>query len=308
MASSEHIISACSGYTKAQLTVFLSSLDAVGFKGTLHAIVDCGQDPIYEDERSFGYQVNLHPVTRPGSVHVNRVFRLLQMLPLWQTSNRRTVRSWRQGLKGISKTILEKSLPISSLRYVLALAISEQAPADSRILLTDSRDVLFQTNPFSALAPDEEQLVLSLESRAIEPGNITYKWLLDVYGKATVDPWIGKPISCSGTSMGSRNRIIEYLELMNLEILRHRNRISHTIGYDQGIHNYLLYSGALPEHSAPPNGMNPFFVAQVTPRFDEAGLVCAEDGSVFPVVHQFDRKPSDFSQSKWLNQFVIDDK
>ena len=307
MAPSEHIISACSGYTNAQLTVFLKSLDAIGFKGTLHAIINAGQAPLNEDKDSFGFQVEHYPVNRPANVHVNRVFRLVQMLPLWQTSNRRTVRSWRQGLKGMTKTILERSLPISSLRYVVALAISEQLPPDSRIMLTDSRDVLFQANPFSALEQGKEQLVLSLESRGIEPGDITYTWLVDVYGKSTTESWRGKPISCSGTTMGSKKRIIEYLELMNLEILRHRNRISHTIGYDQGIHNYLLYSGALPEHSAPPNGMNPFFVVQVKPRFDEAGLVCAEDGSVLPVVHQFDRRPADFTESKWFNQFAKSD-
>jgi len=192
---------------------------------------------------------------------------------------------------------------VSSYRYIVAKQIVQHLDHNSVVLLTDSRDVYFQCNPFEFYRQNYGTgLALSLETHRIEPGNITYKWLQDVYGSAVVERWIGRAVCCSGTTIADRKTISGYLDLMIEETLRNRTRISHTVGYDQGLHNYLFYDDALESPHSPRNGEGPFFVVQQIPKFDTNGLVRSTKGHVIPLIHQFDRATKHFLRSAYFRR------
>jgi hypothetical protein len=70
--------------------------------------------------------------------------------------------------------------------------------------------------------------------------------------------------------------------------------IMHVIaGIDQGVHNYLLYSDALPGTRLYSNELGPIATLNYVPpedlRFDETGRLLNYDGVPYHVIHQYDR-------------------
>lgn len=293
----EHIITACCGYTSEHVNGLLNSLALVGYSGTLHVIVG-KNDFGFQQTRIANYSVILHRVARPRNVYENRFARAVQFLPLFS----RELYCGQGYYSKLSRCVLDRALPVSSLRYLVALRIVRELPRQSVVMLTDSRDVYFQDQPFSFLHGGGKDLLFSLEEHRINEGNITWKWIRDVYGIDTALRWNGQRASCSGTTMGRIHAVEEYLTKISDEIMKHRNRVSHTVGYDQGIHNYLLYSGELPSAYATANGDGPFFVAQQLPEFDREGLILDREGRAIPVVHQFDRVIDSFRPSLWFQK------
>jgi len=281
-----HIIGAATNYTLDDLSPFLRSLRQVEFRGTLHLLVTENDRPLYalEDNRE-PYRVCLQRLSRCRTLTCNRVFRVLQYLPMQSAADKPE----ELRISSTQRFVLDRALPISSVRYLAAFDLVRSMPAEARVLLTDTRDVYFQADPF-AHPMSADTLHLSLETHRITAGNITEKWVRELYGSEFARAKEGMPVSCSGTTLGGRTVILRYLGQMVQEIVRFRNQISHTCGYDQGIHNYLYYSGALSHVSAPANGDGLYWVVQERHALEEDGLVRNSLGQVVPIVHQYDRQ------------------
>jgi hypothetical protein len=66
-------------------------------------------------------------------------------------------------------------------------------------------------------------------------------------------------------------------------------------GHDQGIHNYLLRTGALPNARLIPNGQHVYTVAYVNDAdiaLGPAGTILAPGPHLCPIVHQYNYKPA----------------
>jgi hypothetical protein len=85
----------------------------------------------------------------------------------------------------------------------------------SKVMITDTRDAIFQSDPFAFQRQEWEdsELVLFLESQPNKVINrCTYNsgWVRGCYGTEALNKIGHNPVSCSGVSMGSRNGILVY--------------------------------------------------------------------------------------------------
>ncbi len=148
----------------------------------------------------------------------------------------------------------------------------------SRIMISDTRDVIFQKNPFTN--KKFSSLCFFSEDKSIGECTFNSSWIKNLYGKKKFNKFKHKKILCSGTTIGKYKNIINYLNKINREIeitnntkiakqlkkdkslkiligkiskfilgkriysyLNHKIFKGYTyVGTDQGNHNYLIYS------------------------------------------------------------------
>ena len=190
------------------------------------------------------------------------------------------------------------ALPINALRYfVYEQYLAGLAELPEKILLADVRDLVFQRDPFEIDPGDG--LCCFLESDDMRLGTCVANsgWLACAYGKEVLERVGRQKISCSGTTLGTGAAVRNYLAAMTagLRAIDERTpNIMHVIaGIDQCVHNYLLYSDALPgtrlySHEAGPIAtLN--YVAPEEFRFDDCGHLLNHKGDPYHVIHQYDR-------------------
>lgn len=180
-------------------------------------------------------------------------------------------------------------------RYVRYWEIlRESAVRYDRVLLTDVVDVFFQGDPFAG-APAGELLFFMEDFRAtIGSCAINSGWIQQIFGPQIAAQLAAHRISCSGTTMGSHAAVEEYLSAMMKHV--HPARLAALEpwrGHDQGIHNFLLHTGALPEARMVENGQWVHTLEKVPCEelnLHATGLYTAE-GRRCPIVHQWNRYP-----------------
>lgn len=136
-------------------------------------------------------------------------------------------------------------LHIAIERYFIALNIVKSCgDSISNVLLTDSRDVLIQGDPFALI---DGSLVSGLEAEqmTIESCSINSSWIRTLYGKDGLSKIGGRRIVCSGVTMGPTQAIEKYLVEMCNEIETYLPKVASSDSIDQGIHNYLIGTGRI---------------------------------------------------------------
>ena len=173
--------------------------------------------------------------------------------------------------------------------------LRDQRVRFDRILLTDVSDVVFQADPFADLPEGDLLMFLEDRTRTIASCPANKFWTLALFGDKGLAQYGDKPISCSGTTIGTGPAILQYLEHM-----RHHARpevfarlLQEGKGYDQGVHNFLLHSGQLSTARAVENGDFVWTLAHVAE--DEIatgpnGITRVRDGRKPAIVHQFPYK------------------
>jgi hypothetical protein len=165
-----------------------------------------------------------------------------------------------------------------------------------RVLLSDSSDVLFQANPFEKIPDDPLLCFLEGPGRTIGQSENNRSWVEQIYGADGLEKIKNFEISCSGTTIGSHQAIVEYIGLLlqpakpnvMVPLMKYR-------GHDQGIHNYLLRTGALPKARLVPNGQIVYTVGYV----HDSNIALGPDGTILapgahlcPIIHQYNYKPA----------------
>jgi hypothetical protein len=115
------------------------------------------------------------------------------------------------------------------------------------VLITDMRDTVFQRDPFGPDAP-----VVPFNTLQVFQEHYTVRtthWLVDGPVRDCKGVQYNEPMLCSGTTIGTRSAMLEYLRIMHAEMEVWMNdpkcccfKFS---GDDQAMHNYLFYSGML---------------------------------------------------------------
>lgn len=165
-----------------------------------------------------------------------------------------------------------------------------------RIMLTDTRDVVFQRDPFGLDLPDPGDVAFFLEEPRVPIGKCEWNanWVKRSFGMNVLYKLFSRTISCSGITMGRRDGILRYLRTM-LEMAREADPASLDVdGIDQGIHNVLIYTDRMPgfrlvENRVHVNTMG-YLPTEAVSLADD-GTVVNEDGSVSAVLHQYDYEP-----------------
>eukprot|EP00538_Stauroneis_constricta_P004784 CAMPEP_0119547858 /NCGR_PEP_ID=MMETSP1352-20130426/1892_1 /TAXON_ID=265584 /ORGANISM="Stauroneis constricta, Strain CCMP1120" /LENGTH=442 /DNA_ID=CAMNT_0007592919 /DNA_START=325 /DNA_END=1650 /DNA_ORIENTATION=- len=120
------------------------------------------------------------------------------------------------------------------------------------VLVTDVRDTLFQLDPFGPGSPPVKGLQVFEEDKSQTTQHWLTKWPIDSCKHVTYE----ETMLCSGTTVGTREAMLKYLEIMYEEMkvwIETKECRFNINGDDQSIHNYLFYSGQLPFATAIPN-------------------------------------------------------
>ena len=189
-------------------------------------------------------------------------------------------------------------------------------------MISDFRDVFFQSNPFTykpyQWSPPDFQLAVFQEAhpnKVIKRCPFNSGWIRSCYGEEALKLIGSNTVSCSGVSIGSRDAILAYTYMMtqqlNPKIRRGENNLRcASTGMDQGFHNWLLYSGILDKYmdikyfqqgEGPVNTVGAFRPgpnALLKWSLEEWGILKGEapeayisnwNGDKSPTVHQLDR-------------------
>ncbi|KAL7562520.1 hypothetical protein ACA910_008227 [Epithemia clementina (nom. ined.)] len=206
---------------------------------------------------------------------------------------------------------------VQNIRYETYWVMASAYDPSSWILLVDARDTVFQANPFEHLPrktdPTEKSGLLYFFGENMDASLIghsvrfNYRWINAAYGLEVAQSLKAKPIICSGTTMGEKVAVETYLRAMVAEADETGTVI---MGSDQGFHNRLYYSNKLQNadqiHAIvvfdQGSGIVNNLAALRSKKLEEWGngkLVEIDnygkyevknwDGSISPVVHQFDR-------------------
>ena len=159
-----------------------------------------------------------------------------------------------------------------------------------RVLVTDVRDVIFQSDPFEF--DFKYGAYFSLEDQLIsDDAKWNSAWLNDLYGENLLKEIHNNPVSCAGTTIGTYDGIVNYVNLMCSEL--DRSGFDKRVNYDQGVHNYIVWK-LRPEWAC--IDFENFFVKTViktnikTISIQENGIWV--QGKKPPIVHQWDRQPA----------------
>ena len=119
---------------------------------------------------------------------------------------------------------------IGQRRYEMYISILEKLEKKpNKILLTDSRDVVFQSNIFDHSFKRPLNFFLESEKIMNDPRNV--RWLKRTVGQQVFEKIKDNLISCSGTTLGNFEEIMNYIKLMkkNLYLFPYKRPLRHII-------------------------------------------------------------------------------
>jgi len=154
------------------------------------------------------------------------------------------------------------------------------------VMLTDLRDVVFQSNPFAGTLPAD--IVFAQERCRLGDCPVNRAWVTQGYGNAVAENMRDCLISCAGTTFGTVGGMLKYLAAMTSELTSRPVAIEG--GIDQGVHNYIV-------HMRPPAGawLDTDDSLAATLHYVPVDAVTMSshgaliDGRLVPVLHQWQK-------------------
>jgi hypothetical protein len=150
--------------------------------------------------------------------------------------------------------------------------------------------VIFQSDPFAV--PRRKPVTFARESQTIaEEPQYNGRWLCEIYGEKLVQEISNNPVCCAGTTIGTQEGILRYLDLMCDELLS--RPINRAVNYDQGIHNYIAWKLRPDFIEVDLSDEVMCTVGVIKPEnFDYSDGKIEVNGIVTPIIHQWDRSPA----------------
>jgi hypothetical protein len=200
-------------------------------------------------------------------------------------------------------------LPIHvvSSRFLKYLDIVKEFDSYQNYLLSDIRDVFFQDNPFVDL-PETSYLYTFTEDPAItidiEDHHIPM--INRLFGESELQKFKDKKIICSGTILGTRDMMIEFLEIFAAyltEIQKQNPRICYEMLLDQVITNHICHLNEFSNKvNVKSNGDIVGTIGHCITHPKHLGKMELKDNMIFlndkvpAVIHQYDRSPELFQK------------
>lgn len=176
------------------------------------------------------------------------------------------------------------------------------------ILLCDSRDIYFQSNPFEFNY--KGKINFFLEDQMIKNCPYNTNWILKTYGKKEFDKISNEIILCSGTVVGENEKIKEYLNLIskNISKFKYKKKLKYLLtlrpdpegrGCDQGHANFIVRNTKIDDLNLYSNSKGPiatvFYLKKII--FDNNSNLINELGEPYLLVHQYDKRWHEFEKS-----------
>lgn len=285
------VITVAAGYREEQVRPFLASLRFFSPKTSLRLIID-RHNPEFEEAvqewfPSCGFY--LLPASPLRDFGLKRK---------WARSMLKRAARW-SGSVSLGKRLLK----INFLRHLVVRDLMAAWNLNqAKILLCDSRDVVFQSDPFSGEWP---LLWTCEEDKRIEECDFNGPIMIRAGGEDAFQQAKHFRIVCAGVLGGRSDHVSRYLEHSCKIVEQLAPRIALTDG-DQGIHNYLVRLRPELNVTVLPNGRiaanlgytNP---GDLTVAADE--VIVRNDHRPPAILHQYDRHAnlSALVQRKWAN-------
>ncbi len=280
----------------AELRPFVESLRTTSFEGEIRLFV-AGLD-LETSRRLQRHDVSLHRFRRIRVVRNGRVFHAYDP-PLRRFRSKRIARLYPPTIRGLALLSSDStsarahlsaplSIPHVSRYYHYYRYLSRRAEQYKNVMLTDVRDVFFQRDPFAFQIRDQVHCFLEFEGETLGSQSHNRAWLRGVYGENVLRQLADRPISCSGVTIGPTSGILEYLRAMVNALVSVPVQWA---GVDQGVHNYVAYTGLAGDVAFTPNRGGPVATLAVVPRADVDALM-PEGLAHVNVFHQYGHHPA----------------
>jgi hypothetical protein len=157
------------------------------------------------------------------------------------------------------------------------------------VLLSDSRDVVFQSSPFNHVEPNVLNVFKQDRTLIYGANNLDTNWFACLYGNKLLKTVMSKQTICSGTIMGSPAVLLKYLAFMEKEILSHKFR-----PLDQSMHNKVVYIDLPRDFVVSHSNLSGliFTIAETADTdYEIKDSKVLINNQVVSVLHQYDRVP-----------------
>ena len=175
-----------------------------------------------------------------------------------------------------------------------------------QVLFCDCRDIYFQANPFEYKY--KGTINFFLEDIPFKSCSINSQWLINTFGKTIYEEFKNLTVCCGGTILGNLSEMIKWLNLMDNLILKYpfKKRLKYLLtfrrdkegrGCDQAHGNYIVYKNFFKNSHLYSNLEGPiatvYYLKNI--KFNEKSLLLNGLGEPYSVVHQYDKRWSEFS-------------
>ncbi len=189
------------------------------------------------------------------------------------------------------KENLPSRISINNYRFILFLDfLIKNKEKYENILLTDIRDVIFQSDPFKKMNNDSIYFFLEGEG---EEGTFgvslqNHIWSVEANGLEFTESILDKMVSCAGVTAGNINNIIHYLNYMRTSLTAWDEL---KWGIDQGIHNGYIYKNEGTNIILSGNEKSLVCTLGLCKdyRLNKMNEIITPSNDVYSVVHQYDR-------------------
>jgi FkbM family methyltransferase len=184
-----------------------------------------------------------------------------------------------------------RAIQVYCLRYLLAQAyLTERTEQYQNVMLTDTRDVIFQKDPFDFNIDARLCCFEEKEGTTIGDSPINAEWIESAFGPEEREKLSHRPIICSGITIGSVSAVLSYLGTF-VRTLSEKHIPMDLRGIDQGVHNYLVHEQLLPDAVLFKNSGGPVLTLGLEDSIalDAKGNIQNASGIVPNIVHQYDR-------------------
>ncbi|CAF1458171.1 unnamed protein product [Rotaria magnacalcarata] len=191
--------------------------------------------------------------------------------------------------------------------------LQNEGKAFDNVFICDVSDTVFQANVFKHMNTMGDGLYVFLEDIhfRISEQKINANWIKACYGQQMLQQIGNKSISCSGTVLGSWPAIITYLSAMAAQFLTRSRACLRIVGNDQGVHNFIIYNGLIPDTKIYLMPHETGFVGTLAlPKWlkrNKFGYILNSRSEIYAVVHQINRSPQLLAQFNRVYQTLPDD-
>lgn len=186
-------------------------------------------------------------------------------------------------------------------RFALWAQILQARPDIRRVVTTDVRDVVFQGDPFAESVGGLEFFV-EADGRTLSQHAFNRKYLRALLGTGLSRHVGPRKCVCVGVVAGSSAAVLRFCRTVLLLCAIPRSHIGGAFGVDQAACNVIahldLLGGVIRENYSRVATIGLSASGRLA---IQDGLIRNPDGSVSPIVHQYDRFPSldAFVQGRW---------
>ena len=192
-------------------------------------------------------------------------------------------------------------------RYKYFLEILKKKNNYNKVFFCDCRDIYFQSNPFEY----EYKGGINFFQEDIKFNECIYntRWMINTFGQEVYDELSDRTVCCGGTVLGTVDNMIKWLNLMSTLVLKYTypKRLKYLLtfrrdkngrGCDQAHGNYIANKNYFKDSFLYSNKEGPiatvYYLKQI--KFNEKFQLINDLGVPYSVVHQYDKRWSEFSE------------